>query len=171
MRAAAGLDIPVEWICPYALEPAISPERAVALAGLSLTLEDLVQACRACVGASDFLLVEGAGGFYTPLAPGVLNADLAVALALPVVLVTADRLGTIGQTLITVEAIERRGLDLAGVVLNRSDASADPAMDNASDLARWLGRPVVVTERFDPVGTSGGWRALRPALRSLAAGR
>jgi dethiobiotin synthetase len=169
LREAAGLDIPAERICRYALERAVSPERAAMLESLTLTLEDLREACLGCLDEKDFLLVEGAGGFYSPLATGVLNADLAVALALPVLLVTADRLGTIGQTLMTVEAIERRGLVVVGVVLNRLEPPTQPTMDNAADLSRWLGRPLIVTERFALGAPAPGWRALRPALMPLAA--
>ncbi|MGQ9686452.1 MAG: ATP-dependent dethiobiotin synthetase BioD [Thiobacillaceae bacterium] len=92
--------------------------------------------------AADFLLVEGAGGFCSPIAADGLNADLALVLGLPVLLVSADRLGAIHQVLVTVEAIERRGLELAGVVLNRLSPQADPLLDNAADLRRWLKQPV-----------------------------
>ncbi|MCU0733902.1 MAG: dethiobiotin synthase [Methylotetracoccus sp.] len=169
LRAAARTDEPLERICPYPLEPALSPERAAELAGMSLALDDVRAACLEGVAETDFLLVEGAGGFYSPLAPGLLNADLAAALPLPVLLVAADRLGTIGHTLLTVEAIKRRGLALVGVVLNRIDACGDPRMDNAADLSRWLGRPVVVTERFDAGAVQHpGWMMLCPALAPLA---
>lgn len=109
MREAAGSDEPLERVCPYRLEAPLSPERAAALEGLPLSLDRLLVACRAGVTPADFLLVEGAGGFCSPLAADGLNADLAVALGLPAVLVTADRLGAIHQALVTAEAIERRG--------------------------------------------------------------
>ncbi len=109
------------------------------------------------------VLVEGAGGFYSPLAPGVLNADLAAALPLPVLLVAADRLGAISHTLLTVEAIKRRGLALVGVVLNQVDPASDPRMNNPADLSRWLGRPVIVTGRFDMGAANPGWMMPCPA--------
>lgn len=148
LQAAAKSDELLTIICPYRFESALSPERAAALVGKSLTLEEVSAACRQGVTESDFLLVEGAGGFYSPLASGVLNADLAVALSLPVLLVAADRLGTIGHTLLAVEAIKRRGLTLAGVVLNQVAPVVDPQMDNAAELSRWLGEPVLVTGHF-----------------------
>ncbi|WP_432743918.1 dethiobiotin synthase [Methylobacter sp. G7] len=168
LQAAARTDEPLELVCPYPMEPALSPERAAALSGKILTLDDVQAACLEGVAETDFLLVEGAGGFYSPLAPGALNADLAVALSLPVLLVAADRLGCIGHTLMAVEAINRRGLVLAGVVLNRLDPHGDPLMDNATDLSQWLGQPMIVTDRFD-TGTAGpGWMMLCPALAALA---
>lgn len=168
LQAAARSNDTLEQICPYPLEAALSPERAAALSGVRVSLDDLCSACLAGLEEADFLLIEGAGGFYSPLAQGVLNADLAAALPLPVLLVVADRLGTIGHTLMAVEAIKRRGLSLAGVVLNRIDLPGDPRMDNATDLSRWLGRPVIVTERFDSGAVDPGWTALQPSLAPLA---
>lgn len=168
LQVAARTDEPLARICPYPLEPALSPERAAALSGKTLTLDDVQAACLKGVSDTDFLLVEGAGGFYSPLASGALNADLAVALSLPVLLVAADRLGAIGHTLMAVEAIRQRGLTLAGVVLNRLTPHADPLMDNVTDLSRWLGQPVIVTDRFDADTVDPGWMMLRPALTILA---
>ncbi len=168
LRAAARTDEPLERVCPYPLEPALSPERAAELAGVRLALDDVRAACLEGVAETDFLLVEGAGGFYSPLAPNVLNADLAAGLPLPVLIVAADRLGTIGHTLLTVEAVKRRGLALVGVVLNRIDACGDSRMDNAADLSRWVGRPVIVTERFDAGAAHPGWMMLCGALAPLA---
>lgn len=140
--AVAGAE-PLQRICPYRFEAALSPERAAALAGQDLRLADLVAACLDGVQADDFLLAEGAGGFCSPIAAGGLNADLALALRLPVLLVSADRLGAIHQVLVSVEAIERRGLELIAVVLNRLSAQSDPLLDNAADLRRWLKHPVI----------------------------
>lgn len=158
---------PLERVCPYRLEAPLSPERAAALEGLPLSLERLVSACKAGVAQDDFQLVEGAGGFYSPLTADGLNADLAMALDLPVLLVTADRLGAIHQVLVTAEAIERRGLALADVVLNQVAPLADARMDNAADLARWLGRKVIAV----PHGRTQGplaWREIAPFLTGLA---
>ncbi|MGZ8094615.1 MAG: AAA family ATPase [Methylosarcina sp.] len=70
-------------------------------------------------------------------------------LALPVLLVVVDKLGVINHTLLVVEAIKRRGLHLAGVVLNRFMTDTDSGMDNPTALSRWLGCPVAVTFRYD----------------------
>jgi dethiobiotin synthetase len=168
LQSAAKSDELLINICPYRFESALSPELAAALVGVSLTLDEVCAACRQGVTEADFLLVEGAGGFYSPLASGVLNADLAVALSLPVLLVAADRLGTIGHTLLTVEAIKRRGLTLAGVVLNQVTPSVDPQMDNAAELSRWLGEPVMVTGHFETDSTTTELILVNSVLANLA---
>jgi len=149
LQIAAGNYEALDTVCCYPFAPALSPERAAALAGRPLLLADLKAVCLHDVEKDDFLLVEGAGGFYSPIASGALNADLAAALALPVLLVAADKLGVINHALLAAEAIKRRGLHLAGVVLNQFIADTDPDMENPTELSRWLGCPVTVTFRYD----------------------
>jgi len=141
LKQASGYEGPLSEICPYRFEPPISPARAAHLANKVLTTEQLASIC--LDSSNDgFVLVEGAGGFYSPLSENGLNADLAVALQLPVLLVTNDILGCLNQVLLNVEAIEMRGLHLAGVVLNSLAENDNHLMDNAADLRTRLKCPV-----------------------------
>ena len=141
LKAAANYQGSLSEVCPYRFEPPISPVRAAQLADKIVTTEQLLNIC---MNGSEqgFLLVEGAGGFYSPLAENGLNADLAVALQLPVLLVADDRLGVISQVLLNVEAIKLRGLPLAGVVLNQLDDDHNEHMDNSADLRERLDCPM-----------------------------
>ena len=141
LARAAGEREKLERVTPLRLAHAISPERAARLEGIEVTIADLVEAVEA--GApGDFRLVEGAGGILSPLALDGLNADLAIALGLPVIVVVADRLGCINHALLTVEAIERRGLTVQALVLNALEADAGTAMSNRDDLAARVEVPV-----------------------------
>lgn len=142
LARAAGHRETLETVTPMRLAHALSPERAAYLEGVQLTLHDLIAAAR--IGSeSDFFVVEGAGGFLSPLASDALNADLALALGLPVLVVVEDRLGSINHTLLTVEAIERRGLRLAGIVLNAREPEEGHDMANRDDLLSRLGGHVI----------------------------
>jgi dethiobiotin synthetase len=136
-------------VCPYRLRHALSPERAAQLEGLHLTIADLQEACVNNIDGDAFLWVEGAGGFYSPLASDGLNADLAARLGLPVLLVAADRLGCINHVLLTVEAIRARGLDLLAVALNKTTPDIAPMMDNAADLSERLECPLFSIGHFE----------------------
>ncbi len=105
---------------------------------------------------SDIVIVEGVGGLMSPLADDVYVADLAYEFGYPLVVVVRNALGAINQTLQTLitAATFRRGLPIAGIVLNRSTpagerattergasggdaAEADPSVEsNADELAR-----------------------------------
>ena len=87
--------------------------------------------------------MEGAGGFLSPIANDGLNADLAVALNLPVLIVAPDRLGCINHCLLTCEAIERRGLEIRAIILNQPEITADDEMNNAEELRRLISYPVI----------------------------
>lgn len=134
-------------ICPNRFSRPISPVRAAALEGKKLFIEAVKNQCVTGVEADSFLYVEGAGGFYSPLCADGLNADLANALGLSVLLVVENRLGCINQVLLNVEAIKYRGLELKAVVLN--DISGDNKshdMNNAEDLAELLDCPIITTQ-------------------------
>lgn len=143
LNAAVGAMDALEAVCPYRYGPPVSPEWAARLANRPLEVGDLHAACLNGVGDEDFLLVEGAGGFYSPIARGALNADLAAGMGMPVLLVVADRLGAVNQSLLAIEAIQMRGLALMGVVLNQVAQPDNPFLDNYTDLQRWLSAPVI----------------------------
>ena len=117
LNEACGSVESLSQVCPYCFELEASPEEASLDAGKSLSLEDLVYACNDGVGES-FVFVEGAGGFYSPIADKALNSDLAVQLELPVIIIVKDELGAISQALLTIDAVLSKKLKIAFVVLN-----------------------------------------------------
>ena len=134
LQRANGNRESIDRINPHRFRAALAPHRAARLEGRKLMLEDLLDACERDA-ADSCLIVEGAGGFYSPLAENGLNADLASALQLPVIIVVADRIGAVNQALMTLEAVASRQLRTAAVVLNQVQAQEDPDMNNAEDLA------------------------------------
>ncbi len=97
----------------YILPEPIAPHEAARRAGVTIDMKKLVPP-----RCDRPLVVEGAGGLMVPLTDRAFVIDLAYELDLPVVLVTRSTLGTINHTLLSLEAIRRRGLHLAGVVVN-----------------------------------------------------
>lgn len=132
----------LDLICPYRYKPPISPERAIRLAGETIAAKDVFDSCIP-KNEADFLLVEGAGGFYSPLCTDGLNADLAELFDGKVILVIKDRLGCINQTLLTMAAIAQSKLDTLAVVLNQYRKHEELAMDNFEDLSNRLELPVI----------------------------
>jgi len=155
----------LERVTPHRYPHALAPDRAARLAGETLSIERLRDACVTGGDEGATLVVEGAGGFYSPLVEDGLNADLAQALGLPVILVAPDRLGVINHVLLSAEAIDSRGLELALVVLNAVDTPQPEGMDNQTDLARYLHCPILGFPRVDSHGEGAevfaGWLATR----------
>ena len=129
-------------ICPYRYEPPISPERAVRLNKQTVNVEDLINVCQPS-NNPNYLLVEGAGGFYSPLCSDGLNADLAQQLQANVILIAKDRLGCINQILLALEAIKNRQLNILAIVLNQTREHEESSMDNLEDLRMRLDIPVI----------------------------
>jgi dethiobiotin synthetase len=120
----------------------LSPEAAARQSGREpLSLLEISSSVRAAMSTSDLVLVEGAGGLLVRYAPdGLTIADVAVDLALPVVLVTAAGLGTLNATTLTLEAMAARGLVLHSLVVGAWPAEPGLAeVCNLDDLASLAG--------------------------------
>jgi dethiobiotin synthetase len=129
-------------ITPYRYRAALAPDHAARLEGQSITLSQLNQAVRKGVEDNDLLVVEGAGGFLSPICSDGLNADLGVLLGLPTVIVVEDRLGAINQALLTINAVEQYDLEIFAIILNQLTLSIDPELNNKQDLQTRIEYPV-----------------------------
>jgi dethiobiotin synthetase len=124
---AARPPIAPDDVCPRAFPLPAAPALAAAATGVRLDLAALADRARTIARRGDFLLVEGAGGLLVPYTDdGETTADLAVRLGLPVLIVGRMALGTINHVALTLAAAERRGLAIAGCVLNRTEPDVGP---------------------------------------------
>ncbi len=82
-------------------------------------------------GIREPLIVEGAGGVLVPLTRSRLQVDLFAQWGLPAIIVSRTRLGTINHTLLTIEALKRRGIPIAGVAF-----SGEPYDDSEQTICR-----------------------------------
>lgn len=135
----------LETICPYPFAAAAAPPVAARMESSQILLADLRQHCVAHQG--EWLIVEGAGGFYSPIADDGLNADLAHKLQLPVLLVVTDKLGCINHSLLTLEAIRNQSLQPLAIVMNSGLTQGDAVANSASELARHTTVPILNLEQ------------------------
>jgi dethiobiotin synthetase len=124
---------------PVALEPALAPHIAAHRAGIGLRAAGLAAAVtRVASKGHDVLLVEGAGGWLTPLNDTETMADVAVTLGYPVILVVNMRLGCLNHALLTAQAVQSAGLSLAGWVANSTGPPMEAFDENVQALERRL---------------------------------
>lgn len=150
---AAGRPLTLEAVCPQTFAAPLAPHLAAAAEGRSIDADLLRDGLRVWTDQCDIVLVEGAGGFMSPLGDEDFVADLVYEFDYPLVVVAPNRLGTINHTLLTLIAIStfREGLDVAGVVLNDlvapklRDASA---ATNPIELKRLCVPPLLEHVRF-----------------------
>jgi dethiobiotin synthetase len=158
VAALIGLEEPAEAICPYRLRAPLAPSVAAALEGRRLDPQVVARSYNDLAGRHDLVLVEAAGGALVPFSDGVDMAGLAALLGLPVVVAARPGLGTLNHTLLTLEALHRRGLTVLGVVI--SGYPAEPELDaltNPPALARLTPVPLLGAIAHDPeIDVEGG---------------
>ncbi len=134
----------------YQFPLAAAPFVAAEAAGSAIDVDLVVRTSRDGVAASQasLILVEGAGGWRVPITADVDMSRLARALAHPVLIVARAGLGTINHTLLTIEAVLRDGLDVAGVVMSqRPDDDPAAALRNRLEILRiWPGTVLLLEQ-------------------------
>jgi dethiobiotin synthetase len=148
LRAASTVRVTRELDNPVLLRDAVSPHIAARNEGRAIDIQALRRCHRQLTEEADFVVVEGAGGFHVPLSDLKTGADLATALALPVVLVVGLRLGCLNHSLLTAEALRARGLHLAGWVANRIDPAMQEQQENIAYLRSRLHAPLLADIPF-----------------------
>jgi dethiobiotin synthetase len=141
--AASSFAAPRELVNPYCFESPVAPHIAATIEGCRINPERIMAAALDLAAMADLLLIEGVGGFRVPLDDGFDTADLAVRLDLPVVLVVGLRLGCLNHALLTAEAIQARGLTLAGWIANDIDPCMHNRMENLATLEDLLHSPLL----------------------------
>lgn len=148
---AAGRPLTLDAVCPQRFEAPLAPNVAARAEGKRVDSALLRSGLDAWREGFDLVLVEGAGGLMSPLSDDDYNADLAIDLGLPLVVVAANRLGVINdtlQTVITAGVIDSlrpgRELQVAGVILNDVACEGDQSRaSNAAELTERLGPPLL----------------------------
>jgi dethiobiotin synthetase len=150
LALAAGMA--PEQVAPLRFGPAVSPHLASVLAGEPIDAVALVERAKAIASAGETLIVEGVGGLLVPLTDDFTVRDLAVKLALPLVIAASPGLGTINHTLLTIESARAAGLDVAAVVLTPWPSEPSPMeRSNRETIARLGGVEVATLEEISSV--------------------
>ena len=143
LAAAGSLVVPRALTTPYLLDEAAAPHLAAQMMGVTISSAHILDCYRQLADRAEAVVVEGVGGFCVPLAEGFDTADLAMQLALPVVLVVGIRLGCLNHALLTVEAIRARGLTLTAWVANLLETDMPHAAANIATLTDALKAPLL----------------------------
>lgn len=141
LMAAANVEAPYQVVNPYCFLPPISPHIAARESGVTIDLALIRRRYESLADAADCVIVEGAGGWLAPIGDSTSMADLAVALALPAILVVGLRLGCLNHALLTRESIRGRAVPFAGWVANAVDPLFERAAENLATLAARLAAP------------------------------
>ncbi|RCS52825.1 dethiobiotin synthase [Bremerella cremea] len=163
-------------ICPQTFKAPLAPHLAARAEGKEIDTRLLRTGlhfwfAQQEAGNCDLILVEGAGGLMSPLSDKDYVADLAVEFGFPLVVVAANRLGVINetlQTLITATSYSN-GLPIAGIVLNDVSLEPDDASraSNRSELEARCQVPLLTHTMFnaDSISDPVDWVSLADLSR------
>jgi dethiobiotin synthetase len=158
-RVQRLLSLPPERLLSeaYRLQAPVSPHWAAERDGVLIDPDRL-----ALPPGDDPLVVETAGGLLVPLRRDWLQIQQLERWQLPVLLVARSGLGTLNHTLLSLEALRRRGLAVQGLVLN-----GPPHADNPRTLEELGGVPVLLElpplDPLDAAALAACWRGSRLA--------
>ena len=147
--------------CGVRLPRAVSPHLAARLSGTRITVRALVEQLREADhktrAATPRWIVEGAGGVLVPINERETMADVILGLHIPVLVVARSTVGTINHTLLTIEALRRRMVRIAGVIM-----VGTPDDDNRAAIEKYGAAEVIAQmPGFDPLtpDTLATWAA------------
>ena len=132
-----------------------SPHLATKIDGREIDFQKIEDATQQLAHKYEVVLLEGAGGLMVPLTTELLTIDYLVEKKFPVILVSSGRLGSINHTLLSLEALKSRGLELYALAYNLNDESQDQLISkDTSDYlkaylakhfpqAQWIDIPVL----------------------------
>ena len=155
LMRAAGADEVYEAINPIALPEAIAPHLAAQRAGTPISIPRLREAHEALKSKYDWIVAEGAGGWFTPYDEVWTQAEWVAEMEWPVILVVGLRLGCLNHALLSVEAIRRR-TKLAGWIANTLPPAMPACAENIESLRRRIAAPLlgVIADNADETAAS-----------------
>ena len=126
--AAVSGNLALDEVNPLHFSSGVAPHVAALLENKTINPAEIIASYQAISKKYDPVIVEGAGGWEVPITQNYFVSDLAKDLNLPVILVAANRLGAINHILLTLAAIEAKGLKCAGIILNQLEDEMDTPM-------------------------------------------
>lgn len=121
VKQCSGIGQPLEEMCPYIYEHAVSPHLASRLEGGPVRLDVVEAGFQRVCRTYDYVTVEGSGGIICPLRFDEVKIgleDVIKRLGLSCLLVADAGLGTINQVVLTVEYMNARSIPLKGIIFN-----------------------------------------------------
>lgn len=122
----------------------VSPYDASKILNLKIDMEAVFEKYNYLIKSHKMVLVEGIGGIMTPITKDYFVADMIKQMNLETIVVTRSTLGTINQTLMTVEMCRKYQISVKGLIINYFDENGGPAEKNApTTLHEVTGMPIL----------------------------
>jgi dethiobiotin synthetase len=135
-------EIDIDLINPYRFQQPISPNRAIRLAHKKIFINDYIGRSK-LLPKNDYLIVEGAGGLYSPISTDGYNIDLIKKMKIPTVLVAKDEIGVINNILLSLDLLKKYKISVLAIILNKINSLQPNGMDNHKDMKSLTKIPLI----------------------------
>ena len=146
---ASTVKLPYGLVNPYVFKTPASPHIAASIDNQKIELDKITSCYREIESQSDFVIVEGVGGWLAPVNETQTVADMAEALQLPVIIAVGMRLGCLNHALLTAQHIQQNGLKLVGWIANSVDNNFSFLEENIKTLTERINAPLIAHLGFD----------------------
>lgn len=146
VKEMSGIEQPLEEMCPYVYETAVSPHLAAKLEGNPVELERVLEGLRDLRARYDYVTVEGSGGILCPLrfdGQSIQLEDVIKAGNLGCLIVADAGLGTINAVVLTVEYMKAQHIPVKGILFNRFEPGNPLHEDNRRMCEALTGQKVL----------------------------
>ncbi|EFB2827959.1 dethiobiotin synthase [Escherichia sp. 93.0816] len=143
LQRNSSLQLDYATVNPYTFEEPTSPHIISAQEGRPIDPLVMSAGLRVLEHQAEWVLVEGAGGWFTPLSDSFMFADWVTQEQLPVILVVGVKLGCINHAMLTAQAVQQAGLTLAGWVANDVTPQGKRHSEYMATLTRMIPAPLL----------------------------
>jgi len=119
----------------YRLNQPMSPHAAAKLDKVTIDLDNII-----LPETQNNLIIEGAGGLMVPLNDKELIIDLIQKLDAEVILVSQNYLGSINHTLLSLEVLKSKNINVLGIIFNGKENTETEKFILSYSGAKYLGR-------------------------------
>ncbi|WP_299789890.1 dethiobiotin synthase [uncultured Shewanella sp.] len=172
LMAESTVKLDYNDVNPVAFEPAIAPHIAASQTGADISPASILDRLSAVLSGRDekeLCIIEGAGGWRLPLGEGRFLSEVVQQLSVPVILVVGVKLGCLNHAVLTQEAIQADGLEIAGWVANIVDGDTACLEENLDSLHSLMSAPclgVVPNLQESSVETAAAYLDIGPLKRA-----
>jgi len=145
LQSQSSTEMETSIINPYAFEPAIAPHIAAQEVGIEVKISHIKSNFDRIVSNSDYVVVEGVGGWCVPINKFQTTVDILHQLHLPIIMVVGIKLGCINHAMITYQAIKAARLKCIAWVANIIDPNMQRAKQNYHAIHERLDCPCIAT--------------------------
>jgi len=143
LQQANSVLLDYSMINPYLFKAPISPHLAAKKENKTIDIQYLKKWFNTIKKQADIVLIEGAGGWYAPISKNQTMADIAIQLEIPIILVVGMKLGCLNHALLTIEAIQKQQIPLAGWIANQIDLNMAEFQNNLDTLKEKIAPPFI----------------------------